>query len=212
MTELGERLAQLAAEACSYPPGHVKRQHALTQIVRLVKPKLWQDSTPHYADALQRTWIYFCQNICDGQTGRCYDPERGSIVTWLNAYLKRRLQDCAIEDIEHRHRFVSDRLRDDDRSPQAAIDRVAAPQDVPPMLGRVEAWVREDASGDLRQTHLKHRPDITCQLLILRRLPPEVAWKDLEAELYVTISTLSSFYQRQCLPRLRAFGMSEGFL
>jgi hypothetical protein len=48
-------------------------------------------------------------------------------------------------------------------------------------------------------------------VLILRRLPPETPWKVLSEEFDIPSSTLSSFYQRQCLPRLREFGKSEGY-
>ncbi|MEO1133492.1 MAG: sigma-70 family RNA polymerase sigma factor [Cyanobacteria bacterium J06639_1] len=212
MDDLGDELARLARTACRYPPGHVERQKALTRIVALVRPKLWQDNAPHYADALQRTWIYFCQNICEeaGNTGQAYDPDRSSIVTWLNAYLKRRLQDFEIETYERRNRFATPRDRDYvGRSP---LERVASPPEIPPILERVTAWVKEDITGDLRRTHVRDRPDINAQVLIVRRLPPETGWKELAAEFDISVSTLSSFYQRHCMPRLRAFGQSEGFL
>ncbi|MEM9156516.1 MAG: sigma-70 family RNA polymerase sigma factor [Cyanobacteria bacterium P01_F01_bin.33] len=212
MSDIGEQLAQLAVEACRYPPGHVKRQKALTQIVKLVQPKLWRNNHPRYADALQRTWMYFCQNICEGQTGRVYDPERSSIVTWLNAYLQRRLQDLDIEDFSNRTKYLNDRVGEDGYFAGPIVDRIPSPPDVPPILERVRAWVKEDANRDLSRTHLRDRPDINCQNLILSRLPPETGWRELAAEYGTSISTLSSFYQRQCLPRLRAFGESEGLL
>jgi hypothetical protein len=64
----------------------------------------------------------------------------------------------------------------------------------------------------LCRTHIAGRPEVNAQVLILRRLPPEASWKELSAEFNLPISTLSSFYQRQCIPRLRKFGESEGYL
>ena len=69
-----------------------------------------------------------------------------------------------------------------------------------------------DPQGELRGIYITNRPDVTAQILILRRLPPETSWKDLAADYKLSVSTLSSFYQRQCLPRLRKFGELEGYL
>jgi hypothetical protein len=64
----------------------------------------------------------------------------------------------------------------------------------------------------LSRIHITNHPEVTAKVLILRRLPPEDSWKSIAAEFNVSIPTLSSFYQRQCLPRLRNFGESEGYL
>src|SRR5437868_221110 len=93
-----ERLLHMLTEACKHPPGSPERQKNLTKIIRSVKNKLWKENTPYYQDALQQTWVYFCQNICEGNTGRPYDPNRGGIVTWLNFYLKKRLHDFYINN------------------------------------------------------------------------------------------------------------------
>ena len=96
--QLNAQLLQLVETACAHPPGSPQRQRGLTQIVRLVTPKLWRASKAYYADALQQTWIYFCRNLCEATTGRAYDSTKASIPTWLNAYLKRRLQDFQIDE------------------------------------------------------------------------------------------------------------------
>ncbi len=215
MGDLDQQLRQLIVEACSYPPGSFKRQRSLTAVIRLVSNRLWQDYSPHYADALQQTWVYFCQNICEAKTGARYDPTQSSVVTWLNAYLKRRLQDFFIETQQQQVTRVTPanwQVRAGDAELIDPVDNLAAEPDVPPILDTVRAWAEADESGELRRVHIEGHPHITCQLLILRRLPPESSWKDLATELGLTISTLSSFYQRQCLPRLRKLGESEGYL
>ncbi len=92
------------------------------------------------------------------------------------------------------------------------MDTLAAPADIPPIEEEVRTWAETDADGELRQTHIKNHPEITAQLLILRRLPPETSWEELSAEFGVKVSTLSMFYQRKCQPRLRKFGESQGYL
>jgi hypothetical protein len=215
MDGMDEQLRQLVTEACKHRPGSAERQKNLTKIIRLVSNKLWKENKSYYQDALQQTWVYFCQNICEGKTGEPYNPSRGSVVTWLNFYLKRRLQDFYLDDKKQQARIASGQSQglgstgDQSINP---IDKLAAEPDVPLLLEEVKRWVEADPEGELRRIHITNRPDVTCQLLILRRLPPEESWKALAAELNLTISTLSSFYQRQCLPRLRKFGELEGYL
>jgi hypothetical protein len=213
---LDQQLRDLVAQACEHPPGSPQRQKLLTQIIRLTAGRLWRESTPYYPDALQQTWLYFCRNLCEGLTGQTYDPTYGSVVTWLNAYLKRRLQDFYLQ--YHREKAIAapPQLRYSHSSGSGEvidpIDNLAAAPQAPPILENVEMWVKTDIDGDLRRTHIKGRPDVTCQVLILKRLPPEVSWKDLSEEFGLPIPTLSSFYQRQCLPRLRKFAELEGLL
>jgi hypothetical protein len=211
MKGLEEELRQLVEEACRYPPGTVPRQRLLTQIIRLVSKKLWRESTIYYQDALQQTWLYFCRNICDA-----YDPNRGTVVTWLNVYLRHRLQDAYIKMQEENARKASASIKQSasgDRSDIInPIDNIPASPDPPPILDNVKLWAKLDIDGDLSQTHIQGRPDVNCQILILKRLPPEVSWKELAQEYNLTVSTLSSFYQRQCIPRLRQFAQTEGYL
>lgn len=211
-----ENLRQLVSQACGHSPGTPQRQRLLTQIIRITTPRLWRDSSPHYQDALQQTWLYFCRNLCEGITGQVYDPDYGTVVTWLNAYLKRRLQDFYINQQKEQARRVSP-VTQQSRSGEESellnpIDNVAATPSTPPMLDIVRMWAEADENGDLRATCIQGHPNVNCQTLILKRLPPEAGWKDLAKEFGLSISTLSSFYQRQCIPRLRDFAEDEGFL
>lgn len=215
MDDLRNQLHQLVTQACQNPPGSPARQKNLTRIITLVRSKLWKDSSPDYQDALQQTWIYFCQNICEANTGDAYDPDRGSLITWLNFYLKRQLQQFYLDRQKQQSRTISassnpfgtgnDEIVD-------PIDRLAAPDDIPPLLEEVRQWIEKDASRELRRIHIANHPEVNCQILLLRRLPPETSWKDLSQEFNLPVSTLSNFYQRQCLPRLCQFGQAEGYL
>ncbi len=185
-------------------------------MIRLSGKKLWRDSSPHYQDALQQTWLYFCRNVCEGATGQAYDPDLGSVTTWLNVYLRRRLQDFYRNQQRQQARTVSATFTQsrsgDEQQLINPIENIAAEPQAPPMLELVRNWVETDAEGELRSTHIQGHPQVNCQVLILKRLPPEVSWKDLAQEFGVSVSTLSSFYQRQCIPRMRKFAEIEGFL
>lgn len=68
----------------------------------------------------------------------------------------------------------------------------------------VRAKIEADETGELRECHIEDHREVTAQVLILQRLPPEAKWKDLAKEFGISTSTLSCFYQRQCKPRLKA--------
>lgn len=210
-----KQLREIVTEACTHRPGSAARQKYLTKIIRQITPKLWKERTAYYQDALQQTWIYFCQNICEGNTGEPYNPSRGSVITWLNFYLKRRLQDFYIDEQKQKAKTASlqtDQSNTSQERPLNPIENLPAQPDIPTLLEEVTQWVETDPDGELSSTHLLNQPAITAQALILRRLPPEASWKELSEEFNVSVSTLSSFYQRQCLPRLRKFGENEGYL
>ncbi len=138
------------------------------------------------------------------------------MITWLNAYLKRRLQDFYLNQNREQATTVSLRIRQSTSGGTSEtidpVDNLPASPQAPPILEDLEIWTKTDSDGELRGTYIKGRPDVNCQVLILKRLPPEVSWKDLSEEFGLSIPTLSSFYQRQCLPRLRKFAELEGLL
>ncbi len=204
-------LLPLVQEVCQYPPGSKERQKILTKIIRLVNSQLWQENTPYYEDALQETWIYFCRNICEGKPGKVYDSKKASVVTWLNNYLKWRLKDGYIRTEKQKRQTVSTQV-DENNQIINPVDNLPAPPDIPPLLEEIENWVVKDSQNKLRKIYLENHPQITAQVLILRRLPPETAWKQLAKEYGVAAGTLSSFYQRKCKPLLREFSQSQGYI
>ncbi|MFK0735309.1 MAG: sigma-70 family RNA polymerase sigma factor [Gloeotrichia echinulata GP01] len=216
MVDLDEHLRRLVTQACQNPPGSPQRQKLLTQIIRLIAHRLWRESTPYYQDALQQTWLYFCRNICEGTTGQIYDSNYGTVITWLNAYLKRRLQDFYLNQRREQAIKVPLRIHQSGSGETSEVldplDTLPATTETPSILENVSLWAQTDPEGELRGTYIKGRPEVNCQVLIIRRLPPEVSWKELSEEFGLSIGTLSSFYQRQCLPRLRKFAEEQGYL
>jgi len=213
MDQLETQLRQLIITTCRYKQNSVERQQGLTKIVRAIykSGKLWKDTSPYYEDALQKTWLYFCRNLCEANTGERYDPNRSSVTTWLNAYLRRRLQDFRVEEYETLTQTASFQSTETDE----VIDTTAAlvaPPDIPPILEMTITWAKTDFDGELRRVHIQGHPKVNCQVLILQRLPPETSWEKLSEEYRISISTLTSFYRRQCIPRLRKFGESQGYL
>ncbi|VXD21253.1 hypothetical protein [Planktothrix paucivesiculata] len=212
MTGLDEQLRQLTTETCKHSPTSVERRKGFTQIIRLIQKsgKLWHESTLDYEDAWQHTMTFLYLNLCEATTAAQYDPARASIITWLNVYLKGRLKDCYRKQQQRQYRYISIDIPLCENI--NLIDTLEAPPDIPPMLEEVRHWAQTDATGELRNTHVRGRPDITCQLLILSRLPPETQWQELARELGVPLSTLNNFYERKCRKILRNFARSQGYL
>jgi DNA-directed RNA polymerase specialized sigma24 family protein len=212
-SDIDESLSQLIAQTCKHPPGSVDRRIGLNHLIQAIvkSGKLWWENTPYYEDALQQTWLYLCRNLCETNTGAQYDPARSRVTTWLDRYLKKRLLDFRLEEQRQEQQRVSV-CASDVKQTTDPLENLAAPPDIQPILEEIRRLVETDSDGELRRTHIKGRPDITCQVLILRRLPPKTDWKVLAAEFNCSFSTLANFYQRQCQPRLRKLGELQGYL
>lgn len=214
LDSINKQLLLILFEAQKYSSNSFKRRRCLTQMIRLIQQsnKLWYEHTPYYEDALQQTWLFFCQNVCEARTGKQFDPSRSSMITWLNQYLKWRLQDFRIQTHQRRTKIYSP-------SPLGTLDKandvltnLAAPPDIPPLWGMTLHWIETDPEDILGRCHILNRPDVTCQVLLLRRIFSHRQWDEISLEFDVPVSTLSSFYQRKCLPALRNFAELEGFL
>ncbi len=192
-------IQKLVLAARQHPPGSRQRNHYLNQIIRLVQPKLWKYPTPFYAEALQQTWEYFAKTVCT-----TYDPTRATIATWLNAYLKYRHLDLVIhaQQQQQREQPIDEGHKHADGSPHVF--------DIPSHHYGSLSWLDEliemvelDVDGRLQRICMKGRPEITAQTLILLRIPNETPWKKIAEQLGAPIPSLSSFYQRQCIPVVR---------
>lgn len=206
VSNLNQQLQHLVAEACSHPAKSLMRRQKLSEIVRVVikSGKLWKENTPYYNDALQKTWLYFCRNP------EQYNPESCSVLTWLDNCLKWRLQDFRSKEAKIQANTVPLSSLSIENTTNA-VESLPAAADIPPILEETYQWAFTDPDNDLASTHVKGRPDVTCQILILRRLPPETPWKNIAKEFNLPPSTAPNFYKRECLPRLRNFALRQGY-
>ena len=213
INQLDKQLEWLIAETCQHPPSSLQRKDNLTKLIQAIikSGKLWSSREPFYEDALQQTWIYLCRNLCEANTGRQYDPNQSQVITWLNNYLKYRLLSFQGERQQRKAREFSSSFTKDEETIDL-VQQLPATPETPPIWEETLNWVKNDSDGELSSIHIKNRPDITCQVLILRRLPPPTDWKTLEDEFNCSYSTLANFYKRQCRPRLRQFAFNQGYL
>lgn len=194
------QVQDLILKARQYPDDSQKRNYYLTQIIRLIEPKLWKFHTPYYADALQQTWIYFVKNVCT-----TYDPSRANVVTWLNHHLRFRHHDLVKKAQTYQQREISldAELSDHQGSTLKISDIPTREYGSLSWLETVIQQIELDVDGTLRQIHLKDHPELNCQSLMLLRLPPETPWKEISAQFGVPLPTLSCFYRRKCIPYLQ---------
>lgn len=186
-----EEMQHYAELAQGHPPQSRERQIALTKLVgaiagsgKLSRPRQGEFIAVYeeiYAEALSRLWLFVCENIDR------YDSGRGSVMTWVNYLLDKRF---IIEGIK----TVVGKKGDRPLS-TAEVELIPQPETLPSLSQVLQHYIEEDREGLFQSTHLKYRPDVNFQQLALARLAG-VKWKTLSVDLNVTVSTLSSFYQR----------------
>ncbi len=213
MNDLNQQLCQLIAEARHYPLKSLERRQRIGEVHRLVMKsgKLWRENSPYYTDALQEMWEYCCQHPEE------YDPTVKRVITWLNDYLQKRLRRYRDARNRQQQRLLRN-LETEEGQTTNALENLPAPPDIQLTLDIWQAaldWIRADPSGVLRRTVFRKRPEINGQVLILRRLPPDKPWSTIAAEFKLTSAEakdLPKFYHRKCLPLLRKFARSQGFI
>ncbi|OBQ17220.1 sigma-70 family RNA polymerase sigma factor [Anabaena sp. AL93] len=211
MDELEAKILQLIQETCQHPTGSLARQKGLNQIILLIQKtgKLLRGAgIPDAEEALQETWWYFCRNLCEATSAKePYNPDKSSVITWINNYFSYRLQDKRISYYEQKSKFDF-LLEENDQLDPANL--IPAPTEPRPILNEIQEWLKTNSS-QLKRIHIRNRPDVNSYILITRRLPPEKSWLDLSVEFGIPVATLSNFYQRQCFPRLLNFGKSQAY-
>lgn len=212
METLDARLSQVVAKAIAAPPGSVARQQALQELYRLVMQsnRLWREYTPYYADALQEMWEYCCQHLEE------YDPTLSNVTTWLDHHLKRRLRRFRDQQSrEQKRRVFAAQTEQGEKDPIDLIPSRSTLDAAVELWQKIVAWVQHDPEGTLQSTCFRKRPEINAQTLFLMRFPAETPWQTIATHFNLTpaeAQDLPKFYHRRCLPLLRNFGVSNGYL
>jgi DNA-directed RNA polymerase specialized sigma24 family protein len=191
--EIDEPLKQLALAAQQHPPLTHGRQLALRQLVngilqsgRLCRPQQGQYSGVYqdiYDEALQELLLFVCQNI------NKYDPERGSVMAWVNTLLARRFFREAIPKVLSQQNFRVMTLSE--------LDNLAAPEETETLTEIFQQCIESDPENLFQKEHIENYPAANFQALVKRRIAGQ-SWKEISADLEIKVSTVSSFYSR-CL-------------
>jgi len=189
--ELDEQLRQLALVAQQHPPLTPERQLALRKLIngilksgRLCRPKSSQFSGAYqdiYDEALQELLLYICENIDK------YNPERGSVMAWVNVLLERRFFKEAIPKILDKPNLTRMTLSD--------LDNLALPEETENLTDLLRECIELDPENLFKKEHVENYPAVSFQALMRRRILGK-SWKDISAEFHLKTSTISSFYSR----------------
>lgn len=195
LDEFNQQLGQLALSAQQHPPLSPERQSALRSLVqailrsgRLCRPQqgkfsgFYQDI---YDEALQELMLFICQHI------ERYNPERGTVMAWVNMLLERRFFREAIPKVLGR--------QDVQRVTLSDLDNLTAPEPQETLTEKLKACVDQDPEDILKAEYIKDHPAATFQVLLQRRILGK-SWKEISAEFDLKIPTVSSFYYR-CLTK-----------
>lgn len=207
MVDIVQYLHQLIAEACSYPRGSLERNRKLTEIIFLMQnsgriSRNGQLNQFDYEDVLGKTWLYFCRNLCEAVTAQTsFDPERANVFTWFNSYLKYRICDRLKEIEEERNNQIQPQcdLKGQSIDPITSIPYTSP---TPRLIDEIHQWL-EDNQISLSRIHLRDCSEANVYSLILHHLVFDISWPILAQKFQAPTSTLSNFYNKQCLPLLK---------
>jgi hypothetical protein len=195
-----------------------------------VKPSCFEEAWTQmldnfYLNLWEKTTKNAEQTYCDSE---------GKIVYRLKWVLKKRILDVEQKErgyqkpskierpLDNRHRKLivvsldapSQTNQDDDTS---LLDRFSLPleddsESLASKIARFRELVKVDATEELRNLHIKNRRDLNCQAITLLRFQG-VRWEDIATQLGTkTTGSISSFFQRRCIPLLkRLYGEDLGF-
>jgi hypothetical protein len=139
MDELEAKILQLIQETCQHPTGSLARQKGLNQIILLIQKtgKLLRGTgIPDAEEALQETWWFFCRNLCEATSAKePYNPDKSSVITWINNYFSYRLHDKRISYYEQKSKFDFF-LEENEQIDPASL--IPAPTEPRPILNEIQ--------------------------------------------------------------------------
>lgn len=222
-----QQLEDLMQRACAAPPKSEARRRLSDRVIRHLQSQNIPYSQSYdrnsqvggrekllHQEAASLTWKHFFLNLCECQTQNTQSSYVSSscehVKGRLFTYYKGRLKDLRSEDnVERKLRFNPVSEDGEIRDP---LDVIPSPLEEPDYLNELCRWIQSDESGILRQTHLRDKPHISAQELLLRRLCKDLPWAEIAKELGVATGTLAPFFQNRCLPPLRHFIEEQGYI
>jgi hypothetical protein len=211
---LNMELHGLMEQGLSLPVGDPQRRVLTNQIVRSIQQSgnLWQaigSDAEFYEDALMLTWRHFWRNLWVADTAAAYCEPDCNVLARLNIYLRMRVQDLAVAAREEAKQRENPRRDRESGEWIDLIEQLPAPINQPDLRSAVEEWLERDKT--LGQVQVRGKPEITVAWLIREYLLADRKWKEVSVMAGKPISTLSSFYERECRSRLQAFCREQGY-
>ena len=190
-----ERLKQLALTAKKYPPNSELRSYALKELIKAIKisgklcspykyrfsPEIYQVI---YEEALMETFIFICTKIDS------YDPERGKkkFMNWVNFKLEKAFLLCCRQlKIHQELQFFA----------MSDLDKIPTPVNTPSLAESLLNYIKKDPDKLFSRAYIKGKPEANFRTIALGRIAGQ-SWQEIAEQFDVSISTLSSFYRRNC--------------
>lgn len=201
---LDDRLTQLAITAQKYQHQTLERQIALTKLMReifksgklavLRKNEYYHLYDYVFDEAIQELLIYICRNI------EKYDPQKGSMMQWIfflfyHRYIKQAFQ--KIHKEQNQQNIIRKLL---------ALDKHIN-EKKPSLSDLVRACIEADPENICKSKHIQNHPEANFQFLAIRRFSSH-HWKDIAADLNLSVPTVSGFYYRSAVklaPKLKKY-------
>lgn len=182
-------------------------------------PNLLKSSHPYYLEALDKTWEWVVDHICEFQP-QSHLSLQDSLVRWINKYLSWRIKDLHRKDQRQHCNEVSLDASGNFNVPYLSdIDsyieneRVERNQKI---WNKIEKYIEEDPDNRFRSCHVKNHPRCNCQTLcqkLILKHPPD-KFSKVSRDLNINYQTLKSHWERKCKPLLQSiaeeFGYSQG--
>ena len=186
---LEERLLELAIAAQGQPPRSPQRQRTLNQLVEEIwhsgqlcypyqgrfPPELYQEI---YEEAGQQLWIYICSNLDR------FDPNRASVLGWVNYLFKKRFFPEVMEDIVN---SATNPLMDENSWGESEED---------PLLSElVREIIIEDPDNIFKNTHLRGEPRANWQFISIAKFEGKT-WQEIALQVERALNTVREWYIR----------------
>lgn len=189
---LEERLLELAIAAQGQPPQSSQRQRTINGLVDKIlrsgqlcypykgrfPPELYEEI---YEEAIQQLWIYTYKNIDN------FNPDRGSVLAWVNTLFDRRFFRDAIKDVRRRSKEI---LMEDKSEKNPLLSEL------------VREAIDDDPENVFKTTHIRGEPRANWQFIALQRLDDKT-WQEIALELDRPLTTVREWYFRN-MPAMAA--------
>lgn len=215
--ELNQQLLELAIAAQRAPSNSAARQTALTQLMKLIvesgklqQPHRTRFSQSNYEEIYAEARANLLTYIREGGIDK-YDPQRGSVMAWVNNLMRYRVIDASRKIIGNHsgsrgEPYVSMHSLDQATS-QGRLEWEA--QAVPVSTSDLmRKCLEEDVTGEFCSKHIENHPEASFQAITLSKLEGE-HWKTMSARFGIPVSTLSRFFERykpRFISQFRAYG------
>jgi hypothetical protein len=205
----------------------------LLELQRL--PKLGKSQHPDYLDALNKTWLWVNQNICE-QFKVNDNAVETRLTTWINSTLYYRIKDLYIQEHKYFQKIQSldqkisingNQINSYLLSELLSIKNISIPtrtgldqlieeieqQEKQDISDKIEQYINDDPEQILVNCYPKNHPEANCQILTQRLFLKETPDKmsHIATELNINNQTLNSHFKRNCLKHLQNIAKQLGY-